>query len=428
MERSRFPIALRLLLLWGAFIVYGTTIPFDLVPSADVVADAWARAHKTPWVEPGGGRPSLTDAVTNVLLFIPWGFLLGVHLVGRRRGLARVLLVAGVTSLLLSAFVETLQLFASARTTSATDLVNNGAGGVLGGFAGWLAGGRIRATLEPRLREGLRTQPWSVLSLLVALAVMLWSVSPFDLSLDVDDLKRAVKTTRIVPFGPALRANLPTPGVQEYLPALFAWTLVGGVFAMALRRRGPRGIPYWTTSVVAVAGLAILSEGSQLIVRGRVTDATTVLFATLGGAIGAALVHAYRNRPARDLAVPAIAIWAAAVLAAGLDPWHFGAPGPGTFHPQRFLPFIFYFRNTNVYALADASLQILTYMPLGALLRARDARCSLWQGALAGALAGLVVEASQVFLPRVADLTDVCLGAAGAALGVWIWRRGVAGG
>ena len=77
--------------------------------------------------------------VSNVLLFIPWGFLLAIWLAGRGRRYLLTLTLALLSGALLSGTVEFVQLFAPSRYTSFVDLVTNTFGSMRGAFIGWPA-------------------------------------------------------------------------------------------------------------------------------------------------------------------------------------------------------------------------------------------------------------------------------------------------
>jgi hypothetical protein len=172
---------------------------------------------------------------------------------------------------------------------------------------------------------------------------------------------------------------------------------------------------------VGVLGLATASELSQLLIRSHSTDATTVVYAVAGGAAGAALVLSRAAGP-RAWIGPAIAVWLAATLGSGLEPWRFSLGHVGT---VGWVPFSHYFERTDAYALADAMMQILLYAPLGFLLAARDPGVGLVRAGLAGAAVGGIVEGGQLLLSgRVTDVTDVLLGGAGAAVGAWVSGKG----
>ena len=96
-------LALVLLLLWGLFIVYATMLPFDFSASGELIQSRLRRLWQRP-LRGGGG--SWSDVVSNVLLFMPWGFLLAVWLAGRGGRYLAVVTVALLSGALLSGTVE----------------------------------------------------------------------------------------------------------------------------------------------------------------------------------------------------------------------------------------------------------------------------------------------------------------------------------
>jgi VanZ family protein len=416
-------IALRLLAVWALFILYGTTLPFDLTPSRDVVAQEWHDAHRIPWQGPDGGLPSLPDAAANVLLFLPWGFLVGWDQLRRGRGAFRAMLLGAGTALAASVTVEFLQLFSSSRTTSATDLVTNTTGGASGALLGVWVRTQVRGSRGDLLRNAIRRDPATALAFAVAAGVMIHAIAPFDVSLDVGAFKASLKSTRLLPFGPPLRGPTPEDRPGEAAETMLAWAIIGGTFALAAGRR--LGKP-----MAGIVGLALAAETSQLFIRSRTPDATTVLLAVLGGTGGAMIVGRMRERPASAWTGAALLAWTTATLLDGLAPGRFAVPDPAHFSWMQLLPFIHYFQRTDVYALADAGVQGLAYLPAGFLLAIRGRPHPLRDALVLGALVAGSVEIGQIFLPdRVADITDVAVGAAGAALGAWIrvWARRVGG-
>ncbi len=414
---ARRSVALRLLVLWGLFILYGTTLPFDLSPSWEGVVREWRDAHSVPWRAPDGGLPSLPDAVANVLLFLPWGFLVGWEIRRRGGGSGRAMLLGAGSALAASLTVEFLQLFSSTRTTSSTDLVTNTTGGALGAWLGASVRTHVGGRAGDLVRSLVATRPAQALAIAVAGGVLLHAVEPFDVSLDVGAFKASVKATRLVPFGPPLRGPTPEDRPGEAAEAVLAWMLIGGTAAFALR-------PRTGLAVASVVVLAIAAEASQLFIRSRTPDATTVLWAGLGGAVGAGLVARAAGREARRWAGPALLIWLAAALLEGLSPGRFAWPDPEDFSWLQLLPFIHYFLRTNIYALADAVMQALVYLPAGFLVALRGGSRPIRSALIFGLAAAGVVEAGQILLPaRVADVTDVALGGLGAALGAWILER-----
>jgi glycopeptide antibiotics resistance protein len=89
------------------------------------------------------------------------------------------------------------------------------------------------------------------------------------------------------------------------------------------------------------------------------------------------------------------------------------------------IPFWSYFDSRALADLGDLIVQVLCFVPLGALLAARSWRQSFPGTVLIGLALGFVLEFGQVFLPRrTADVTDVISSATGAGIGLVLWRWG----
>ena len=63
-----------LLLFYCLFIVYGTFIPFKFTDDAAFVQSQWSGFFNPPYAD-GVRQFSLSDLVSNILLFVPFGFL-----------------------------------------------------------------------------------------------------------------------------------------------------------------------------------------------------------------------------------------------------------------------------------------------------------------------------------------------------------------
>jgi len=96
-----------------AYAVWGSLFPFDFhaVPLPDAAALFWTRwaSDAGPW--------SLTDLLSNVLLFLPIGLLLSAAIRGRTAPLLTIASAAG-----LSVVIEFAQAFVSWRTPSIVDV------------------------------------------------------------------------------------------------------------------------------------------------------------------------------------------------------------------------------------------------------------------------------------------------------------------
>ncbi|MFC1683459.1 VanZ family protein, partial [Candidatus Zixiibacteriota bacterium] len=132
--------AVLLALLYAIFILYGTTIPFDLTLDATVVNSGIDAIRWTPFQRVTGMRESLPDMATNFLLFIPLGALLAFA--GYRSRRFKYNLIALILAILasgtLSALVEALQIYSPTRVTSITDLMINIGGAACGAMASFI--------------------------------------------------------------------------------------------------------------------------------------------------------------------------------------------------------------------------------------------------------------------------------------------------
>lgn len=410
-----------LLVLWVLFIIYGTTIPFDFRFDATTASQGWANAQLRVLGFTGPHHVSRTDLFSNVLLFIPLGFL--VFLSARRRGLARLssLLCAVVCGLALSLGVEALQLFSPLRTTSASDLFTNTMGAGSGAVAGWIWDTWGRRHVLPRFEREVELHPYRLLAMAAVLAWLLAGALPFDFSLDVDDLKRAVKGARLVPFGSTFIGGPVSAKPFAWLADLARFSLLGGFLAWTAEHE--KHLKTAATRVVLAVVLSSLTalavELGQLVVVSRGTDLTVVALACAGSLIGASWMQ--RRPSERGAALAGMAVWILVLLTEGLAPFSWSLPRATDWEWQRWLPFFPYFQRLGFAALADFLREAGTGVPLGLLSFGAWPRRTPRQVGLIFFLVGLAVEGAQLFLPaRTADLTDAISLGLGAALGVFL--------
>ena len=139
-------------------------------------------------------RVSRSDLLTNILAYIPLGFLISSVCSARLCNFSRILLTVILGSLL-SFSMEYLQMFLPARTSSPIDLLLNMLSTLLGAVSfGWLGAG---SSLGERLREW--RQFWlndGKIADIGLFVIALWGamqLAPFVPSLDVGDLKNSLK-------------------------------------------------------------------------------------------------------------------------------------------------------------------------------------------------------------------------------------------
>jgi VanZ family protein len=119
-------------ILYGVMIVYASLEPFS----------GWmAPLPGTPFFlfAPWPARFTRYDIAINVVAYVPFGFF--VAMTGRHTRAATRFAIATAMAALLSATMETTQMFLPSRDASTIDLVSNTAGGALGGLAALVLNG-----------------------------------------------------------------------------------------------------------------------------------------------------------------------------------------------------------------------------------------------------------------------------------------------
>jgi hypothetical protein len=184
---------LPLFALTALLILYGTLFPFSIVDTAHA-GDILPRLIASVAHLPGRG-----DALSNVVLFLPFGFF-GMQAVLPRVPRVARLVVICVLGGALSFFIECTQTFIAGRDTSVFDLVLNTFGTFAGACAGWvdwhrrLGSGFARASGSDR--------PPSLFPLLMLGAWLGLRLFPYVPTLDFQHVKDAIKpllTGAIVP-------------------------------------------------------------------------------------------------------------------------------------------------------------------------------------------------------------------------------------
>ena len=152
-----------------AFAIYGSLVPLHYAPIS--WAEAATRFARIRYL--ALGVDSRADFVSNILLFVPLGFLFMGALRAQRLGIAGTI-IAGIAvavgCALLSVAIEFTQEFFPPRTVSINDIVAETAGGLIG-IGIWCAiGHALTAWLNRFARE--RERPRRLVHILMAYAVL----------------------------------------------------------------------------------------------------------------------------------------------------------------------------------------------------------------------------------------------------------------
>ena len=289
-------------LLFIAFAVWGSLCPFDFrhVPWRDAVASFWST-----WYVPVA-RWSVSDFVSNVLLFVPIGLFATATFATRSdvgagcqpdlRALDGRADVGGggasvlFGSLILSTVLELAQAFVPWRTPSVVDVVAESFGAACGIVVWMLFHARLDAVAAAAVSVVRRSSFLErVLLAYCALFAVAWLV-PADFTLRPNEIAdNYVHKRLLLPFTPS-----PDAATGRDLTMIGAAALPIGVTATLCGCAGAGRRSLITATLIATTFLVGL-EAAQIFVFSRATDGTAVLVAGAAAA-AAAMVSGVAGR------------------------------------------------------------------------------------------------------------------------------------
>ncbi len=357
-------------------ILYGSLFPFRFSSLRGV--DLWTLITGL-----GFARTSRGDVVANLLLYVPLGLCLMLAWPARWTRF-KGFLGAVVVGTLLSLFVELVQVHASSRVSSLTDLVLNAAGTAIGAIAAILylaMGSTIRI---PGAAAG---RPDPVPAGLIALWLA-FRLAPFVPTIDWQKYKDALKPLLLEP-------DLAWFDVLRYM---VGWLVVGYAVRQVWRRE---------YAVYALVVLAALVLAGRVVVVGKTLTASEVTALVACIPLAALLVVLPDRRRALLLA----AMLAVVILITGLKPFTL------TSQPHNFswVPFMNSL-NDNLEVNYSVLLEkCFWYFALIWLLARRGTNVALAAFLVAALLA--LIEFAQIWIPgRSAEITDPLLALVGGVL------------
>ena len=417
-----------LLLFYCLFIVYGTFIPFKFSDDAAFVQSQWSGFFNPPYAD-GVRQFSLSDLVSNILLFVPFGFLWVGSDIGKTifNRVSAAFFVVGILGGLFGLAIEFGQLFSPGRTSSLLDALCNGSGAAFGGLVGWVFFRLLRGRLGTSAIAILHHRPSLVLLGLYLIVYSVDAFYPFDVTLDVSTVWDNVKHARWIPFTGGLRRYWLDLFVEKVL--LFA--VVGYLARANLQKTAAinRGLAAWWLCVIA--SLAI--EIGKLFFAGRSPNVENFMLSSLGALLGIILVYPLaatelcRRRAFAFLMTSIILVIAWAELApfdwvGSIDEWH------SRTESIEWLPLSAYYHADPRPALFDLLKKLLLVGPFGFLLAMRVQTNAAAHPRLlatgAGLLLGALFEAAQIGLrSHSASTTDVLVFGAASWFGAFVFER-----
>ena len=372
---------------YALMLVYGTLFPFR----------GWEISHA--WVEnfliADINRLSKTDLITNILVFLPFGFLCG-SLVGRHRRAVFTLAWVGLLGFGLSFFLEFAQAFLPARTSALSDLVLNSGGAVAGAglalfFGGrWAWGGQLGALRREKFASG-------TLANIGLLTLVFWSLSqlsPLVPSLGVSILRHGLK-----PIWYTVSGQTPFVPTQALVYFLSVFALGCLLLSFAESRRF--ALLFFAMGVAVVLALKVPVLSQQL-----------SLEALLGSGAGLVLLGVFFKCSAR-----ALLAWAGIFLVAAFVIESLRPGSSSEYYSFNWVPFKGHMR--NLVGLAAILWSSWVFLGVGFVARSLSPVKYRLPVILFGGLGvfflALAVELQQQTIPgRSPDVTDVII-----AMGAW---------
>jgi VanZ family protein len=356
--------ALCLLLVYCLFIVYGSFIPFHFNFDPNFVRWRWS-LFLTESIHNRIMRASLSDALSNILLFVPFG-MLSIWVRTPSDQDQRVVLPTLYSTffgLLFGLLVESGQTLSPWRSPSPLDVLCNGFGAFSGAVGGLFSVRAFRGSPQSSLVQALRDQPSLLLLTYLLLGVFADSYYPFEATLDLSTIWQNIKQSQFVPFTTVLHRYWLDLLIEK--GAIF---VAIGYFVLAMLRER------WHT---ARAGLAWLScatfacgiEIGKLFFAGRAFYSENIILASLGALMGVTLLPSLAAR--MWVKRHRETIWFMLVLGFlvyfELSPFDWVSLGEitGRFSRIEWLPFKAYYAAEPLIALFDLQKKIYSWIPLG---------------------------------------------------------------
>lgn len=409
-------------------LIYGSLIPFDIDLTRIQRGNGFGLQQMTLSV---GG---LEDILTNVLCYIPIGFILATC--RARRGATRLgrFFFAAVVGTALSVALEALQTGVTARIASWPDVACNHLGCLIGAFIG-VACSDIAVRCIPRPGPRLAARPLAAVVAGLTIGLFLYNLAPFDFVTSTGALHASFLNAQwsMAARHPALFGPSPLASVIEYFTGAAWITLLAYARGWAQLERGRHPTVAFGSAVKHTMILVVVIEFMQLFTRSHVFEFAAIAVGSLGAVLGAwSAAYLATGSSASPVqrqgrcTMPTIvlvllaAFQIAALLIPSIDFWTWSASNV-TYASIHWMPFRTLWLSPMPDAACEITGMLLTYgtltVTLGMILR-RLRVSPPWILAGAGAISvSLLVESlNAVTISQVPDLTAPVLAAVASIL------------
>ncbi len=250
----------RFFLLYTAFVIYGSLYPFDFI-SPKVAFDSW---EKILFIKMGTGF-SLQDVFTNLVLFMPFGYL-GVQAIKEKVEAIYSPFLITLLCLPLAHGLQIMQFFIKGRIPSSQDTLLN--------LAGCFIASIFPSAVKVRYPNHhiVKQKEFGHSAFLLGMLWLAYNVAPFVPSLDIDSLKHGIKPLLYLSFSPL-----------ESFVYMMGWLLFGILCKDFL---GELSGKFFAIIIVAVLGCRIIVDTRSLDLNTVVGGVGALFFLKDGPKIG----------------------------------------------------------------------------------------------------------------------------------------------
>ena len=417
-----------LFVLYCLFILYGTFIPFRFSSDPLFVSARWRNFLSPPYLN-GVRQFSTLDVVSNVLLFIPFGFFWVGSKSGKSFfvGFLNASFGIGLIGGLFSLAIELGQLYSPGRTASLLDAFCNGSGAALGGIFGYVVFRGLRGALGDALLHAICYRPTLVLLGLLMIVPLADAYYPFEISLDVSTVWNNLKSIQRIPFAGGFHRSW----LDLIIEKVIVFAAIGYLAVTNIKQSSPRlGAGF---ALILCLAFAFSVEAGKLIFVGRVTNIENFILCAAGAIVGVFVIAPFGQTSfCRSHARSLLFILVVALLSySELSPFDWIQSDnelPTRWARIEWLPLLAYYGADLQSTLFDLGKKLFLVGPLGILLAASKKPVSIASSRTFALIAGLVIgsllEALQIALrSRTPSLTDVLLMGVASWTGAVIFER-----
>jgi len=432
-----------LLILFTFFIIYNTLIPFKFNTDPSFIEHRLDTISIIPYHNLERSI-SLTDLAGNIILFIPFGFLLYMYLTYQNK--KHPIIIAALAGAILSLSIELAQIFIEDRNAAGHDLLNNTIGSLLGAITASIYFNKISTSGKQLFYELFRTKPYFLLLVIILALQAVAAMMPFTVSITISFLKKSIKSANFIPFDyqsvGKLFFNSPDSGdftpfdYTQFGEDVLFWTAIGYLILLC------HGF-YWKHNNQLKFLLIFLPplyfatlEFAQLFIVTRTADINDIISGSLGIYLGYFLFllinrsssATFKEESVYHLKIPLI-LYTIFILYSGLRPFDWTLSQTvisKSLNVENLIPFYTYFRKQSLWNIFDLVNSIVYVVPISMYLSFKmrhDAKtypAIYVKTTLLGLSIGAFIEFAQIFsISRVAEITDILSYGLGGWLGTF---------